>query len=213
MITRRTGLIAGAALAVGLAIGFAGTVLAANPTAAPGSPSMMGGRGMMGGATLAPGSTYGPGMMGGASFAPGSSYAPGMMGGSYGAGMMGGLDWNTGPQPGAAGFVAGTTASPRVIHVIAGPGYTFSPASFTVQRGETVTFDVTTMGPLVHEFMVGPADAVAADKEGTPEVADIGMMQTKSLTYTFDGSGPYAYACHTAGHYEAGMHGTISIVG
>jgi uncharacterized cupredoxin-like copper-binding protein len=136
-----------------------------------------------------------------------------MMGGSYGAGMMGGADWNAGPQPGAAGFVAGTTASPRVIHVIAGPGYTFSPSSITVQRGETVTFVVTTMGPLVHEFMVGPADAVAADKDGTPEVADIGMMQTKSLTYTFDGSGPYAYACHADGHYEAGMHGTITLVG
>lgn len=197
MITRRTGLIAGAALAAGLAIGFAGSALAANPTAAPGYPSMMGGHGMMGGA----------------SFAPGSSHGPGMMGGSYGAGMMGGANWNIGPQPGAAGFVAGTTASPRVIHVIAGPGYTFSPSSITVERGETVTFAVTTMGPLVHEFMVGPADAVAADKSGTPEVADIGMMQTKSLTYTFDGSGPYAYACHATGHYEAGMHGTIAVVG
>jgi uncharacterized cupredoxin-like copper-binding protein len=81
-----------------------------------------------------------------------------------------------------------------------------------VQRGETITFEVTTMGPVVHEFMVGPADAVAADEEGTPEVADIGMMQTKSLTYTFDGSGPYAYACHAPGHYEAGMAGTITVV-
>jgi uncharacterized cupredoxin-like copper-binding protein len=188
VITRRTGLIAGAALAAGLAIGLAGSVLAANPTAAPGYPSMMGGHGMMGGATLAPGSTYGPGMMGGA-------------------------NWNAGPTPGAAGFVAGTTASPRVIHIVAGPGYTFSPSTITVERGETMTFVVTTMGPLVHEFMVGPAGAVAADQAGTPEVADIGMMQTKSLTYTFDGSGPYAYACHADGHYQAGMHGTISVVG
>lgn len=97
--------------------------------------------------------------------------------------------------------------------MIAGPGYTFSPSSITVERGETVTFVVTTMGPLVREFMVGPAAAVGADQAGTPEIADIGMMQTKSLTYTFDGSGPYAYACHADGHYEAGMRGTISVVG
>jgi hypothetical protein len=71
MITRKTGFVAGAALAAGLAIGLAGTALAANPTASPGYPSMMGGRGMMGG----------QGMMGGASFEPGSSYGPGMMGG------------------------------------------------------------------------------------------------------------------------------------
>jgi len=55
--TRRTGLVAGAVLAVGLALGFGGSALGANPTATPGYPSMMGGHGMMGGAS------YGPGMM------------------------------------------------------------------------------------------------------------------------------------------------------
>jgi uncharacterized cupredoxin-like copper-binding protein len=39
------------------------------------------------------------------------------------------------------------------------------------------------------------------------------MMQTKSLTYTFDGPGAYAFACHVDGHYEAGMRGTITVVG
>jgi hypothetical protein len=67
VIARRTGFIAGAALAAGLAIGLAGTALAANPTASPGYPSMMGGSGMMGGATFEPGSSYGPSMMGGLS--------------------------------------------------------------------------------------------------------------------------------------------------
>ncbi len=80
-------------------------------------------------------------------------------------------------------------------------------------RGETVTFEVMTIGPLVHEFMVGPADAVATKQEGTPEIADLGMMRTNSLTYIFDGSGPYAFACHATGHYEAGMRGTINVVG
>jgi uncharacterized cupredoxin-like copper-binding protein len=130
-----------------------------------------------------------------------------------GAGMMSGVSASATPQPGTAGFASGTTASPRAIRVFAGPGYTFSPSTITVARGETVTFVVTSMGPLVHEFMVGPADAVAANRQGTPEVADIGMMQAKSLTYTFDGAGPYAYACHADGHYEAGMRGTVTVVG
>ena len=68
------------------------------------------------------------------------------------------------------------------------------------------------MGMAVHEFMVGPAADVAADKEGTPEVADIAMMQTKSLTYTFNGAGPFAFACHAPGHYEAGMRGVIVVL-
>ena len=148
---------------------------------------------------------------------PGAGF--GMMGGTQGqvgsaAGMMGGAGGGSTPsQPGAPGFVAGTAAAPRAIRVVAGPGDAFSPASISVARGETVTFVVTTAGPIVHEFMVGPADAVAADQAGTPEVADVGMMQTKSVTVTFDEPGPYAYACHEAGHFEAGMRGTITIVG
>jgi len=157
------------------------------------------------------GAGYGPGMMGG------HGYGPGMMGGhGYGRHMMGGYDGSTaetGPEPGDAGYIPGTAASPRVIQIIAGPGYTFTPADITVQRGETVTFQVTSMGPLMHEFMVGPADAVAADEEGTPEIADLTMMETRSLTYTFDGSGPYAFACHADDHYQQGMRGTITVVG
>lgn len=150
------------------------------------------------------------GMMGGR---PGSMMGGGSYGGNGSAGMTGGLGTGSAAQPGVSGFVAGTVASPRVIRVYAGPGYAFSPSSISVARGETVTFVVTTMGPTAHEFMVGPADAVASDAPGTPEVADIGMMQTKSLTYTFNGSGPFAFACHAPGHYEAGMRGTITIVG
>ena len=141
------------------------------------------------------------------------SNGAGMMGGANGSGMMGGAVASDAPQPGTAGFVPGTTNAPRVIRVYAGPGYTFSPSTIAVARGEAVTFEVTTMGPLVHEFMVGPADFVAADQHGTPEITGIGMMQTKSLSYVFDGAGPYAFACHADGHYEAGMHGTITIVG
>jgi plastocyanin len=132
-----------------------------------------------------------------------------MMGG-YGAGAAPGVVDDA--QPGGPGFVPGTTTAPRVVSVVAGPGYSFSPSTIEVTRGETVTFQVTTVGPMVHEFMVGPADAVAADLEGTPEIADIGMMQTKSVTYTFDGSGPYAFACHADDHYEAGMRGVISVI-
>ena len=144
-----------------------------------------------------------------------SSVGPsGMMGGN-GGGMMGGYGTvgPTGPGPGEPGFVAGTVAAPRVVRVIAGPGYTFSPSAISVARGETVTFEVTSMGGLVHEFMVGPADAVVTHTEGLPEASDIGMMETKSVTYTFDGSGPYAFACHEPGHYEGGMRGTITVVG
>jgi len=183
-----SGLVLGGALLIG-----AGAVVGGGS----GPFTMMGNR-------AANGVFGGPGMMGNRA-ARGGRGGPGMMGGGFG-------NVNA-PGPGEAGFVAGSVANPRVIRLFAGPGYAFSLSNIAVAKGETVTFAVTSMGGLVHEFMVGPADAVAADTAGTPEVADIGMMQTKSVTYTFDGSGPYAFACHAAGHYEAGMRGTITIVG
>lgn len=131
-----------------------------------------------------------------------------------GAGPMMGEGPTTGtvPGPGSPGFVPGTAASPRVVAIVATAQLRFVPDAVTVKQGETITFEVTSMGPLTHEFMVGPAADVAADKPGTPEIADLGMMDTRSLTYTFDGPGPYAFACHATGHYEAGMTGTVVVV-
>jgi uncharacterized cupredoxin-like copper-binding protein len=126
--------------------------------------------------------------------------------------MGGGPATGAQPDPGLPGFVAGTAASPRVVRIVATPQLRFVPDAVTVKQGETVTFEVTAMGPIIHEFMVGPAADVAADTPGTPEIADIGMMETRSVTYTFDGPGPYAFACHATGHYEAGMAGTITLV-
>jgi uncharacterized cupredoxin-like copper-binding protein len=175
-----------------------------------GAGLVLGGAVLIGAGTVVGGGIGPAGMMGNRS----AGATAGIIGGTRG-GMMGGYGTTgtTVPGPGEAGFVAGTVAAPRVVRVLAGPGYTFSPSTITVAKGETVTFEVTSMGGLVHEFMVGPADAVAADTAGTPEVADIGMMQTKSVTATFDGSGPYTFACHATGHYEAGMRGTITVVG
>ncbi len=155
------------------------------------------------GATLGDGGFTGwGGMMGG--------YPGGMVGGG---GMMGGQPRvATGPGPGEVGFVAGTTDTPRVIGVAATAGLRFVPDTIRVQEGETIRFEVTVMGPTPHEFMVGPAADVVEHKEGTPEVPELGMMETGSVTYTFTGSGPFAFACHVSGHYEAGMKGTIVVV-
>ena len=132
----------------------------------------------------------------------------------FGPGGMMGLPvpGGSGPGPGSPGFVAGTVSAPRVVRIVASGQLRFIPDVVAVQAGETITFEVTTMGMAVHEFMVGPAADVAADTEGTPEVADIAMMQTKSLTYTFTGSGPFAFACHAPGHHEAGMVGSIVVL-
>jgi uncharacterized cupredoxin-like copper-binding protein len=117
------------------------------------------------------------------------------------------------PSPAALGFTPGTKASPRVVEMTVDDNLNFVPGFITVADGETVTFALTNVGKAEHEFMVGPAANVLADKEGTPEVAGIKPGTTVTLSYTFTGPGPFRFACHAPGHFEHGMQGWIQVVG
>jgi uncharacterized cupredoxin-like copper-binding protein len=110
-------------------------------------------------------------------------------------------------------FTPGTRAAPRVVDVSADDLLNFTPGLIQAAPGETVTFQIHNTGKATHEFMVGPLADAFADKEGTPEVADIGPDQTGDITFTFDGPGPFGFACHAPGHFEHGMAGYIQLVG
>jgi uncharacterized cupredoxin-like copper-binding protein len=116
------------------------------------------------------------------------------------------------PAP-TLGFVPGTKDRPRTVSMTADDQLTFSPNVVTVAQGETVTFKIKNVGKAEHEFMLGPAADAFADREGTPEVAGIAGGKIKSLTFTFTGPGPYAFACHEPGHFEVGMLGYVIVVG
>lgn len=111
------------------------------------------------------------------------------------------------------GFTPGTKTQPRVVVITATDALIFMPMDIPVAKGETVTFQIKNTGTIEHEFMVGPMADAFANKAGTPEVAGILGGTTKSITFTFSGPGPYAFACHATGHFEAGMKGTITLVG
>jgi uncharacterized cupredoxin-like copper-binding protein len=110
-------------------------------------------------------------------------------------------------------FTPGTVGSPRVVDVSANDLLNFTPGVVEAAVGETVTFRIHNLGKATHEFMVGPLADAFADKEGTPEVADIAAGKTREITFTFNGSGPFAFACHAPGHFEHGMAGYIQLVG
>jgi uncharacterized cupredoxin-like copper-binding protein len=116
------------------------------------------------------------------------------------------------PDPGQPGFVAGTKAKPRIIHIAVTDLLLFDPTVVTVQQGETITFRITNGGKAEHEFKVGPMKDVFDDAESAPEIAGITPGSRKSLTYTFAGTGPYAYACHAPGHFENGMVGFVNVI-
>jgi uncharacterized cupredoxin-like copper-binding protein len=116
------------------------------------------------------------------------------------------------PDPGEPGFVAGTKANPRIIKIAVTDLLLFEPNVVSVQQGETITFRINNTGQATHEFKVGPMADVFDDNPSTPEVANITPASTKTLTYTFTGTGPYAFACHAPGHYENGMYGFVNVI-
>ena len=97
------------------------------------------------------------------------------------------------------------------------------PSSMNVEAGTPVTFVVTNVGVIPHEFMLGDEDI---QDEHEQEMLEMGGMpmdhdhanaitvqpgQTKQLPYTFAEPGTTLAGCHLPGHYPAGMMATITI--
>ncbi|MFN8233188.1 MAG: plastocyanin/azurin family copper-binding protein [Actinomycetota bacterium] len=110
----------------------------------------------------------------------------------------------------------------RTIEVAQFDTYRFEPASISVSEGETIMFDVSNQGSAVHEFVIGD-DSFQDEHEA--EMADMGGMamvdepnaitiqpgESKTLVWTFSQAGSFLYGCHVAGHYAAGMRGSIDV--
>jgi uncharacterized cupredoxin-like copper-binding protein len=100
---------------------------------------------------------------------------------------------------------------------------TIEPGAMTVTAHTPVTFVVTNIGQIAHEFTLGDTNvqeeherdmmsmggAMGHDEDNAISVAP---GQTKELTYTFEMSGMSFAGCHVPGHYPAGMRASISIV-
>ena len=92
----------------------------------------------------------------------------------------------------------------------------------TVPAGVPVTFVVTNIGAIDHEFYLGD-EAAQAEHENVmamggmshdePEGIAVKPGETKELTYTFAAAGKTLAGCHVAGHYGGGMKVEITVVG
>ena len=121
---------------------------------------------------------------------------------------------------------AATTTQPSVttsirIEVQVTDGLRIEPAELRVPAGVPITFVVTNIGALLHEFYLGDADAQDEhEKEmaGMPgmthdEPEGIGLApgETKELTFTFEERGTTLAGCHVQGHDLAGMRSVITV--
>ena len=105
----------------------------------------------------------------------------------------------------------------------------FSPASFEVTAGETITFDVRNEGTIVHEFRLSNdhrieehiaeghqghgGDGHHGDGDGDVYIElQAGEAGTLTVTFPTDKTIYTEVACLIPGHYEAGMRGDLTYV-
>lgn len=97
----------------------------------------------------------------------------------------------------------------------------FTPDRIEVRLGETVRFSVRNSGKVMHEFVIGTKAENAKHAEmmlkhpnmehDEPYMAHVPPGKTGEIVWTFNRVGDFEFACLIAGHYQAGMVGTIKV--
>ncbi|OWZ89214.1 copper oxidase [Sinorhizobium sp. LM21] len=97
----------------------------------------------------------------------------------------------------------------------------FTPSTFKVRRGQTVVFAIKNAGELDHEFVLDQEDKIIEHKaamEKFPEMEHddpnaIRLEPGKSgeIIWKFTNDGTFKIACLVPGHYDAGMHGDVTV--
>ena len=97
----------------------------------------------------------------------------------------------------------------------------FTPDALTVQEGETVRFVVKNSGRMLHEMVIGTPDELAKHaammakfpnmEHDEPYMVHVDPGKTGEIVWHFNRAGSFEFACLIAGHYEAGMRGTLTV--
>ena len=97
----------------------------------------------------------------------------------------------------------------------------FEPRVLDFQAGETVRLAIENIGEQEHEFVMDTVAAVAEHKElmnefpemehDDPNAVRLAPGEKGEIIWTFANAGSFQFACLIPGHYEAGMHGALSV--
>lgn len=125
------------------------------------------------------------------------------------------------PRANAIGTPGDAAKASRTIDVEMSDRMRFTPANFTVRKGETVRFIVRNVGRLRHEMVLGTASAL---REHAAQMSKAGPMRHEAaneltvepgkagdLVWHFSRAGTVDFACLEPGHFEAGMRGTVTV--
>ncbi|HVK33403.1 MAG TPA: cupredoxin family protein [Burkholderiaceae bacterium] len=119
------------------------------------------------------------------------------------------------------GIAGDARAARRTVQIRMLDTMRFEPDHLGVRLGETVRFVHRNAGKVMHEFVIGTPqelDDHAAQmlkfpnmEHDEPYMAHVAPGSTAQLVWTFNRPGEFKFACLIAGHYSAGMVGTIVV--
>ena len=98
----------------------------------------------------------------------------------------------------------------------------FTPSHIEVREGDTIRLRAANKGQVLHEIVIGTKPELDAHAEmmakhpgmehDEPHMAHVKAGQTGDIVWTFNRPGNFDFACLIAGHYQAGMTGTITVL-
>jgi uncharacterized cupredoxin-like copper-binding protein len=109
----------------------------------------------------------------------------------------------------------------RTIRVSMNDKMRFEPGNLTVLKGETIRFVVANKGAVLHEMVLGTAQALKEHAElmkkhpgmehDEPSMAHVKPGAAGEIVWQFTQTGEFQFACLIPGHFEAGMVGRVVV--
>ena len=109
----------------------------------------------------------------------------------------------------------------RTIRVSMNDRMRFEPETIKVRKDETVRLVVANKGAVLHEMVLGTAQALKEHAElmkkhpgmehDAPSMAHVKPGATGEIVWQFTQAGEFQFACLIPGHFEAGMVGKVAV--
>jgi uncharacterized cupredoxin-like copper-binding protein len=97
----------------------------------------------------------------------------------------------------------------------------FEPERLDIALGQTVRIDIHNDGKMLHELVIGTARELEDHaalmlkfpnmEHDEPYMAHVDPGKSGRIVWHFNRAGSFEFACLIAGHYQAGMKGTIHV--
>ena len=119
------------------------------------------------------------------------------------------------------GIAGDVKAAKRVIKIVMTDNMRFTPDKIEVKAGDTVKIVIKNEGKMLHEMVIGTNKELEQHaalmlkfpdmEHDEPYMAHVSAGKTGQLVWRFNRPGDFEFACLIAGHYQAGMKGTIKV--